>query len=305
MIGGLRVDRRQVDPPLLSVVLLNRGGRFYRRELLETLLAANLGEIVSVEGPGIGYDVAPLSGKLPGIRFLLLQQETSPGEKVNLAIGEARSRLVLVLWGDTRLADLEGIELMAARAEQQGRLCLVPELRNAAGEVVPSIQVPALIRGRLKVIPWPPGQPGMRSLLAFDYCGLYSKARFELTGGYDPWMFTPYWQKLDFGLRACLWGESVVWDSSFRVEYTAEQSPEDSTPDSSYKLFYLKNMAVHFNGELGVLPRSRLAGYVLRSGSGPLEALREFREARRWVEQNRFRFKSDVSSLVAHWDIPE
>ena len=42
-----------------------------------------------------------------------------------------------------------------------------------------------------------------------------------------------------------------------------------------------------------------------RSGSGLFEAVREFREIQQWVEENRFRFKSDVPSLVAHWEMPE
>jgi hypothetical protein len=305
VIGGPKVDRIRKTPPLLSVVLLNRGGRFYRRELLEDLLAANLGEVVSVEGPRLSYDIEPLSRELPGIQFLLLQQEASLGEKINLAMSEARSRFVLVLWGDMKLSRPEALELIAARAEQQDWLCQVPELRNAAGKVVPSIQVPALIRGRLNVIPWPPKQNGMRSLFPFDYCGLYNRSRFQLTGGYDAWMGTPYWQKLDFGLRASLWGETILWDSAFHIAYTAEQNSEDNTPDWSYKLFYLKNMAVRFNGEIGFLPRSRLLGYARRSGSGLFEAIREFREIQYWVEENRFRFKSDVPSLVAHWEIPE
>ena len=133
----------------------------------------------------------------------------------------------------------------------------------------------------------------------------YSKARFQLCGGFDPWMRTPYWQKLDFGLRASLWGETILADSSFQVAYTAEQSPEDNTPDWSYKLFYLKNMAVRFDGEMGVLSRRGFPAYALRSGSGLLESIREFREIQRWVWENRFRFKSDVSSLVAHWEVPE
>jgi len=305
VIGGPRLDRIRKAQPLLSVVLLNRGGRFYRRELLEELAAADLGEIISVEGPKVSYDIEPLSRELPEIRFLLLQDEASPGEKINLAMGEARTRTVLVLWTDMRISQTQGLELLAARTEERGWLCVVPALRNPGGEEVPGIQVPAVIRGRLQVIPWPPKHGGMRSLFPFDYCGLYNRARFQLTGGFDTWMRTPYWQKLDFGLRASLWGETILSDTSFHMAYTAEQSPEDNTPDWSYKLFYLKNMAVRFNGEMGVLPGSRFPAYALRSGSGLLDARKEFREIQQWVEENRFRFKSDVPSLVAHWEIPE
>ncbi|MBN1835863.1 MAG: hypothetical protein JW820_08425 [Spirochaetales bacterium] len=284
---------------------MSRGGRFYRRELLEELTAAGVGEVISVEGPKVSYDIEPLSRELPAVRFLLLQGEASPGERINLAMGEARSRAVLVLWTDMKLSRASGLEVLAGRMEERGLLCLVPELRNPGGEIMPTVQLPALIRGRLQVIPWAPKHAGMRSVFPFDYCGLYSKERFQLCGGFDPWIRTPYWQKLDFGLRASLWGETIAADPSFQVAYTAEQSPEENTPDWSYKLFYLKNMAIRFNGEMGVLSRKRFLAYALRSGSGLLEAIREFREIQQWVWENRFRFKSDVSSLVGHWEVPE
>jgi hypothetical protein len=210
-----------------------------------------------------------------------------------------------VLWTDMGLSGMQGLQLLAARVEESDWLCAVPALRNPGGEPVPTIQVPTLIRGRLQVIPWPPKHSGTRSLFPFDYCGLYNKARFQLTGGFDTWMTTPYWQKLDFGLRSSLWGESILGDASFRLSYAVDQSPEDSTPDWSYKLFYLKNMAVRFDGEMGVLPGSRFPAYALRSGSGLVDAWKEFKEVQAWVRENRFRFKSDVPSLVAHWEIPE
>jgi hypothetical protein len=181
----------------------------------------------------------------------------------------------------------------------------VPGLTDPAGEQMPSMQVPTLIRGRLQVVPFPPRSAGMRSLFPYDYAGMYHRGKFQLTGGFDAWMHNPFWQKLDFGLRSFLWGETIAWEASLRLAYTAGPPAEDSTPDRSYKLFFLKNVAVRFNGEMGVLPRSRLATYLLRSGSGVLEAAREFREVQGWVEENRFRFKSDLPSLVSHWEIPE
>jgi len=189
--------------------------------------------------------------------------------------------------------------------EDKEILCTVPQLRSSEGQVIPSLQFPALIKGKLNLIPSKPVQEGMKSLFPFDYCGIYHSRRFLLSGGFDSWMANPYWQKLDFGLRCFLWGEQILCRRDLSLRYDAESCSEDTSADVSYKLFYLKNMAVHFNGEMGVLPSSRRFAYCLRSDSRWLEAKNEFREVQRWVQQNRYRFKSDVQSLVSHWEVPE
>jgi hypothetical protein len=249
----------------------------------------------------MSYDIEPLSREFPEIHFLLLQAEASPGEKINIGIEEARTRLVLVLWSDMKLPGAERIDGLP----ETEILCTVPQLRSRADQVVPSIQVPALIKGQLKVMPWKPVLEGMPSLFPFDYCGIYHRKRFLLSGGFDSWMSNPYWQKLDFGLRSFLWGEHILCRRDMVVQYTAETVSENNSADVSYKLFFLKNLAVRFNGEMGVLPEARLFPYCLRSDSRWLEARKEFREVQTWVHQNRYRFKSDVQSLVDHWEIPE
>lgn len=314
VIGGSKVDRIRKSQAPLALLLLNRGSRFYRHEKLRELQEAGIGEILCVEGPRISYDIEPLSREFPEIRFLLLQEEASPGEKINVGIEECRTRLTFALWSDMDFpippegeGDLDTGQWQSFLQEIEDKeiLCTVPQLRSSADQVVPSIQVPALIKGKLKVMPWKPIQEGMRSLFPFDYCGIYHRSRFLLSGGYDTWMDNPYWQKLDFGLRSFLWGEQILCRRDVVVRYSGETVSEDSSADISYKLFFLKNMTVHFNGEMGVLPASKRFAYCLASDSRWIDARNEFREVQTWVHQNRYRFKSDVQSLVNHWEIPE
>lgn len=304
-VGGPKTDRIRRFTSPLSILLLARGERFYRQELLGELSALPFAQILSVEGPRPAYDLEALSHQYPDVRFLLLHSEASPGERINLGVEEARSPLVLVLWSDMKADHAPLDEDFLARAVQRDLLCSLPLLKNPQGEILPSLQVPAMIQRRLKLLPWKPAQEGMRSLIVFDYCGLYSRRRFLQLGGYDAWMANPYWQKLDFGLRAALWGETLAWYRRFQLTYAAEQEGEDSTPDASYKLFFLKNMAVRFDGEAGELPLSRFPRFALRSDSGLFRSLREFREVRAWVHENRFRFKADVASLLSRWEMPE
>jgi hypothetical protein len=301
VLGGPPVERVRRTRPGLSVLLLSRGDRLYRQEKLEGLLEAGLEEITCVEGPAVSYELQPLSRQFPGVHFLVLQQEASPGERINLGIEEARSEFVLVFWSDQDPLE-EG--LRAVRRDPEA-LCLAPQLRGSGGELLPFIQVPVLIRGRLKLVPWKPVRDGLPTLFPFDYCGLYHRERFLRTGGYDSWMGNPYWQKLDFGLRCFLWGERLICRRELELRYSCDPCSEESSADESYKLFYLKNVAVRFDGEMGVLPPARSLPYIWKSGSGLVEALREFREVQRWVRENRYRFKSDLQSLVSHWEMPE
>ncbi|UCF99072.1 MAG: hypothetical protein JSV89_05925 [Spirochaetaceae bacterium] len=315
VIGGSKVDRIRKSQAPLAVLLLNRGSRFYRQEKLQDLQDAGIGEIICVEGPRISYDIEPLSREFPEIRFLLLQEQASAGERINIGIEEARARLVFVLWSDMEFANgategkgrgrAEDWSSFLEQIEEKQILCTVPRLFNSEDQEVPCLQVPALIKGKLKVMPWKVVQEGMPSLFPFDYCGIYHRNRFGLSGGYDAWMSNPYWQKLDFGLRAFLWGEHILCRRDMVVRYCGDPVTEDSSPDISYKLFFLKNMGVRFNGEMGILPVSKRFAYCLRSDSNWLEARNEFKEVQLWVHQNRYRFKSDVQSLVNHWEIPE
>jgi hypothetical protein len=314
-LGGGRVDRIRKEQGTVSLLVLNRGGRFNRERSLAELAEADVGDVLWVEGPKVSYEIEALSRAYPEVRFLLLQGQASPGECVNLGMEETRSRFLLVIWSDMRLGR-EAHRALAeqpaqpvnreqpAQREQRAAICLVPQLRGPAGEVLPTIQVPALVRGRLKMLPFSPVRPGMRSVFPYDYCGLYDRGRFLAVGGFDAWMRNPYWQKLDFGLRCALWGERIHWGEALELRYLEEPTPEDSSADASYKLFYLKNEAVRFDGEAGLLPRSRWPTYALRCGSGLVESRREFREVEAWVRAHRYRFKSDLAGLVNRWELP-
>ncbi|GAH39464.1 unnamed protein product, partial [marine sediment metagenome] len=153
-----------------------------------------LGEIICIEGPHIPYDIEPLSRKFPNIRFLLLQDKASVGEKINLGIDEARSRLVLVAWSDMKISFSLSLTKVLEKIGGAETLCTVPLLKNQTSEIVPSIQIPAFIKGKLKLIPKEPVEEGMKTLFPFDYCGVYSKDKYLLTGGFDHLMTNPYWQ---------------------------------------------------------------------------------------------------------------
>ena len=93
------------------------------------------------------------------------------------------------------------------------------------------------------------------------------------------------------------------------IDYSEEredQTPsEDSSRDQSYKLFFLKNLAIRFSRDFGYLPRGSFLPYILKSGGDVFSSIREFRVVKRWVDINRYRFKQDSLSVTELWELPE
>ncbi|ADK82035.1 glycosyltransferase family 2 protein [Sediminispirochaeta smaragdinae] len=303
IVGKKREDRKLTIPPLLSLVVLNRGGRPYRNDYFRELERIGNFEIISVEGQERSFDVEALSARYPQVCFLLLHQRVSAGEAVNLGMKEAQGRLVLVLWNDMLPGPLS--EGLLSRILSQERLCTVPHLQSPKLETVPSIAAPAFYRNRLKTLPMVPSADAVPSLFPFDYCGLYERERFLLLGGYDALISNPHWQKMDFGFRTHMWGEKLLCSTSFRVRYLGDHEAEDTTPDASYGRFYLKNLAVRFDGDAGVLPAGRFLPYAGKQGGSIFSRIREFRDASHWVRENRFRFCRDARSVTDLWETAE
>jgi hypothetical protein len=300
----------------LSVILLNRGSRLYRGDAIGELERAGLGPVLSVESQPEArpeaLDVEALSAKHPAARFLLLSTSASPGVQINLAMRESSGPYVFVLWNDLSLAAQGLSSRFLERLAERDALCRAPFLFATGAEQLPSAAAPAMNdslasrRGSLKIIGFVPEKDGEKSLYPFDYAGIYSREKFVLTGGFDANLRNPYWQKLDFGFRAWLWGEEIRVSQALKLSYADSPASEDETPDEGYKWFWLKNLAPSFHGDNASIGASRFWSYLRsRGGGSAASAIGEFRSAREWVALNRYRFRTDASSLVDLWDESE
>jgi hypothetical protein len=304
VIGGIKT-RIDTPKPLLSIILLNRGGRFHRDELLNELDSMDSVEVLYIEGAERSYDIEPLSKKNQSVKFLLFQESISPGEKINCGIEESAAPLSLVMWSDMRLIQKPIPEKVLNKIESSGLFCTVPVIKNARHEIIPTILIPGLLKRNLQVLPFNAVKDSSLSVFPFDYCGIYHKERFFQIGGYDVKIGNPYWQKMDLGFRAFMWGETISLNSQFSVQYSGTPPAEDATPDSSYKYFFLKNMFVSHKNGYGSLGFLKFFHYMAKSDSGPLTSLREFMEVKHWVSENRNRFKTDARKLIKSWEISE
>ena len=312
-VGG---DRRAAATGL-SAVILNRGGRYLRRTLFQDLAKVGFDQIVSIEGPRETWDVEELATRFPMVRFLLLKENATVGAQINLAAAEVATERFFVLWNDLRLIQGGGAARIAERLTEAerlsstlqtqvpARLCTVPMIQNSKFETLPTLVAPAFFRGGVKTVPFSATREGTPSLYPFDAAGIYDKDRFVKMGGFDGSIASTYWQLMDFGFRAQLWGESIRSTQLVKLAYDGDVPAENATIDESYKTFYLKNLAPLYRGDCAHVPLRRFPSYLFRSGAGPMQAWEEFAEARRWVETNRFRFTCDARKVIELWETPE
>lgn len=305
VVGCKKAGKRSALPGSLSILVLGRSGRLFRRELLNALDKAGAYDILSVEPAEASYDVEQLVLAFPKVRFLLLHEEMTAGEQVSLGITESRGDYILVLWDDMRITTTLISSRLMEKIASSENLCAVPVLTNQKMESLPSVQAPAFFRNKLKVMQLFPKTEGMESLFPFDYAGIYNKRKFLGLSGYDRGLANPYWQKMDFGFRAHMWGERIVLLTSFKLTYLNDIPAEDTTPDDSYKFFFLKNLSIRFTGDAGTLPAGSFLSFLFKSGIGVFRAVSDFKEAKQWVEKNKFRFRLDAKSVTELWEIPQ
>lgn len=300
----------------LSAVLLNRTGRYPRRTLFQELEKNGFDYIISIESSPERYDVEELSGVFPFVRFILLREPLSPGEQINLAVSELSGPLFFVLWNDLRIMAGGGAGRMADRLilspeeiKKEGgekspcrRLCTIPVMQNSRFETLPTLIVPAVKKKKVKTLLFSPLEDGLPSLYPFDGVGIYDRERFVRLGGFDGTLKNTHWQFMDFGFRAWLWGEEIRSTRQLKISYNGEVPAADNTAGASYRRFYLKNLAPVFRKDYAHLPFRRFPGYLFHSGEDPLAAWEAFSESRRWVNLNRYRWRSDARTITDRWE---
>ncbi|MFW6362654.1 MAG: hypothetical protein ACOC0D_02310 [Spirochaeta sp.] len=300
IVGSARLNRRSGTVPGLSVLVLHRGGRFNRVQQFSDLERLGVREILAVEPKASSYDVEQLANRFSRVKFLLMQKELNPGQMINLGIQESSSSHVLVIWNNIKVQSISDRVLQAILSGNQ--ICAVPLFRNERSEVIPSMFMPAFYKRTIRLIPAVPSRDGQCTIFPHDYIGIYDAQHFLSLGGYDTQIASPYWQKMDFGMRSYLWGSSITCSVSFRVSSSTSSVPEDTTPNIDYLRFFLKNIAIRFSGDSGYLPRSIPLRLLLHRSFGLLDTWREYRRIKHWVDQNRFRYTQDARHLLELWE---
>ncbi|MCL2800184.1 MAG: hypothetical protein FWD28_00305 [Treponema sp.] len=311
-VGG----KERIASTGISAVILNRPGH-PKRSFLSELEKTGFDNIISIESCSPHYDIEELAGRFPFVRFILPESELNLGEQINLAASELESPLFFVMHSDMKIIAGGTARRMAERlvinpdepneqSEQKTvfkRLCTVPLILNANYETLPSLLAPLTQKRKIRTIFFDPKNEGDKSLYPFNGIGIYDRQRFINTGGFDITLKNSHWQLMDFGFRSYLWGEEIALNLHLKLSYDGELNPENYSVEESYKRFYLKNLAPVFKSDYSHLPLYKFPGFFFKSGEDIFSAWEDFKECRKWVIKNKYRWKSDARSVINYWSI--
>ena len=285
----------------VCVVLLNKQSSQFRIGVLETLKASGFKRIISIETNKDNYNLEEYVNRFPTVKFISPLEKVTEGELINIGINEAESDYVLVLKDSLKI---EKDILTAGIAEKlisKDQFCIAPRLLSPDCPSIPLSFKPSCNGNVFKIESGTSIFDGIETLYPFDSIGFYNKKKFIQLGGFDYTIQSSYWQNIDLSFRAWLWGEKISVSTIFSASYVQSSPVENTTCDISYSRFYLKNLLVRYDDDHGVIPKSSFLVYLLRSGCGLIESIKQFNDAVKWVHKNRYRFKIDSKFLVENW----
>jgi hypothetical protein len=245
----------------------------------------------------------------------MIKGTVSLGDQINLAVSELNSPLFIVLWNDLKILAggtarrmAERLAIPANGAENSGkglfrRLCTVPVIQTSRYDTIPTLRAPGVLRKKMQITHLDSMREGLLSLYPFDGVGIYDRERFIKLGGFDGTIKNSYWQLMDFGFRAHLWGEEISATQWLKLAYEAEVPIEDDSAGEDYNRFYLKNLAPVYRGDCAHLPYRRFPGCLFRANNGIKAAWEDFSECRRWVHLNKYRWRCDPKAFAGHWNL--
>jgi len=286
----------------VSVVLINGNGSHFRQQTLENLMKCGFASVVSLEPTPDNYNIEDFATKFPSIKFIVPLEKVTDGDLVNIGISESCGDYVLVLRDTLRIPPGILTPNLTSRLTESGAYCIVPRLITQEKQGLPVQYIPMAERSKLRVAASATVMDGMKTLYPFDYIGLYNRQKFIQLGGFDYTITSSYWQNLDLSFRAWLWGETISLSTKFQLEYGQTVPVEDSTTDQSYLRFYLKNLLPRFKADHGMIPMPSFFIFLGSSSLGFFESRKQFMDARRWVDKNKFRFRFDAVSIIENWD---
>ncbi|HZK19660.1 MAG TPA: hypothetical protein VFC68_02930 [Treponemataceae bacterium] len=297
--GSVRFENSTVP---VTVLLLNRGGSHFRSQQLQTLVSDGFSRIICVESSADSYTLEDYSQNFPSVKFIIPLEKITPGEMINAGIAEADTEYVLVLWDDLKITEKMLSPTVYKKLTTTPRLCIAPYIQSNSRSYLPVRMVPSVDAFFLDISPEPVLSACTNTAYPFDSIGLYHREKFIQLGGFDYTITNSYWQILDFALRGWLWGEEIVISSFMKCMYQETIPLEDTTADYMQLRFYLKNTAPVFKIDHAYIPISRVFSYIKKSSTNLFTAISDFRDARKWVEKNKYRFKMDMPYLVENWE---
>ena len=286
----------------IAVLLLNRTGSQFKLPVFEELLKCNFNSVISVE-PDVGnYNIEEISRRFPSVKFIIPHESVSDGELINIAMAETTAEYVLVLKDNLYIPSGIILPNLADKLLKNKYACIAPRLVDLKKNSLPIQKIPSAEKMHFVLDSKTFVQDDISTVYPFDYIGFYNREKFIELGGFDYTMKSSYWQLLDFGLRAWLWGEKIKITTALQLSYNTVEPPvEDVTPNLDSLRFYLKNELPRYKVDHAFIKKTSFSRFFMHSGCGYLEARRQFNDACEWVEMNQYKYKMDLQALIENW----
>ncbi|NLM01606.1 MAG: hypothetical protein GX220_09180 [Treponema sp.] len=286
----------------MSVILLNSGGNYFREPALENLINAGFKNIISMENYGENYTLDECAKRFPMVKFFIPQEKATKGQLINIAMNEVVTDYVFIISDNLKITKNVISPLILENIKNKENLCIVPHLMTEDFHTLP-LQVSAYIeKKKLQFSHSVSLHDNAKTLYPFDFIGIYNVQKFIRCGGFDYTIKSEYWQNLDFFFRSWLWGETCTIMPAIRLYYQGKIPVEDSTVDESYLQFFLKNIAPCVKTDYAYIPIKKIFSYSFSTGKNFFESIQDFKEARKWVQKNKYRYKYDLKTFIKMWE---
>ena len=285
----------------ISVILLNGSGSQFKVNIFENLLQCNFRSVVSVEHDAQNRSIDDIAKKYPAVKFIVPLEKATDGELINLAMSEVDADYVLVLRDNLYIPSGIILPNLAERLIKDDYYCVVPRLLDQNKNGIPTQFIPGVEKKHFTVEEIASITDGTKTIFPFDYIALYNRKKFIQLGGFDYTIQSPYWQNLDLGLRSWLWGEQTRLTTMLHFSYVDEIPLVEKNFNLDYLRYHLKNEMPKFKNDRAYLSFFSFFTFRNHSSCGFLEARRQHQDAKKWIEQNKYKFKMDLTYFIENW----
>ncbi len=284
---------------LITVLILADGSQHDVYEALKRVSALAIREMIVVDSSSRNRDSESLCREFPNLRLMIVDSLLSTGQKINLAMREARENMVFVVKSSQRL--LPFLESSMQELIERRSLCTVPLHKSPSGDLLPIVHVPLEHKNQLTIVNHLPSRDILPSLYPYDYVGLYDREKFLSMGGYDTSYHNPYWQKVEFGYRCRMWGETIVCQAGIRLQNSYEIEAENTSADADYLRFFLHVLLLEYENDHAVLASRRFWNYWKIASGSYFKRKSQFKAAQAWVQAHAYLYKHDARYITELW----
>lgn len=236
-----------------------------------------------------------IQAKYPEVTFIVFSADTTTGEFINAMANECYTDYFLIVRSDMELIVFDGEALLSIMAGKEHPMVICPVMLSSDAMVMPTLRSPYL-RGKevdpQSFLPSIESDRDERTLYPVLGSGLYDRALFQRLRGYDTEIQSEYYQSIDLGTRAWLFGYSVKLTRSLTVRFPSRVSViEDRSECAGMNRFYTKALSI-----------KRISGKNFVSKWKPYVDRRVLQEEIKKKQINLQ--KIDFFTLIEKWDEP-